>query len=721
MPRLNSQHQALMGVGNGIVSLDGKVIDTNSGCPRWSGARFIYQKIDWPNTPTESVSIRLVDGESNTELEPKGANELFACPGIMAAWLSGQGVRLMPNGQSFPNMGPGDGSLNAGHLLTIKDYQSGNGVVDIMTSKEYDIKGINSLRAYDDFFVVRQGNIAQIYDYDGNRIETKGLASGTAACKVGQEILRLYNYGKYLVLHPSDSLMGRVITANDSAFNPDVVDNGTSICIVYSLGAGEYPGELIKVNEAEILAIPTQDLSKLGQVVIPPVVPPVSGGLKKPKITVQNWTLDELKNGREFKVIDRENSGFGARVWINNGSMYFSLTNPIGSGQTGMARLVKECNSTPIPIPPIPPIEPPTPVPSISEVRVDGLVFRNKDNSIFPYRGVSAFLLLRRLLEGDVAGVKSYCDYWSKLGYTVLRVFSQVNWTGSPGPGLYPIDYSSNYWATVDKLFTIAAGYNLHVEFVHHTFAYDLDAMAQWSASCTKATVLHKNVFEEIANEPPRNGIDISALLGKINTSLFKNPWSTGQYDPTTLPAGTYCTPHTPRDNEWPRKAKNLLEYRQGGGPEAPTDPAMQRPIVADEPMGAGEVDIPGRRSTNKLDFYTYAALSQLYGAGSTFHHEDGLNANLPGPIQAECASFFAKGAQAIWTDAQLGQYTRVGLSSSPIEEDDTLRTYGMILGKLAIFVRVRPNAPLASAKLKPGWVITSSDPYEVVVTLSQL
>jgi len=426
--------------------------------------------------------------------------------------------------------------------------------------------------------------------------------------------------------------------------------------------------------------------------------------LVKPEVTVLNWTLDELKNGREFNFEDRMNPGFGARVWVENKSIYAEFRNPKGMGRTGATREVKECMTIPpIQPPPIPPINPP--VTSISKVRVDGLVFKNEDNSIFSWKGFSSFLLLRRLLEGDETGVRSYLKGWQALGYNVARVFSQVNWTGSPGPGLNPRDYP-NYWNGLGKLINICAEYGIYVEFVHHTYAYDLTQMAEWSKSCRDFTGLYKNVFNEIANEPPVNGIDIDSLVRLIDTSKFVGPWATGQYDPTALPSGTYCTAHTARDEEWPRKAKWLLEYREGGGPNDNSDPAMLRPIIGDEPIGGADFNIPGRRSNVPSDFFAYASLAQLYGAGSTYHHESGLNSIMPDGVELECAKAFIDGINSVNPNFQVGEYSRVGLTNSPIKADESLRTYAMILGNKATVVRVRPTGPFEVAD---GWVVTGS------------
>lgn len=934
MPRLNTKHQVLAGLST--VSLDKTTIDTTSGGARWFGDKFIYQRLRNANQPNEIATIRIVDGSSNTELSSIGANNLFACPSLSGAWLAGVGVRTLTTpSMEFPNSGRGDGSVYNDHLLIIESFtpNAANGVRDLVTSVLYDINSIQAIRAYKDYFIVQSGSTLVAKKYDNTPIPLKYLAAnpGIASVVYKGKIHLLYNYGKYLVFHPFDSLNGRVLKDNDGAFNPDVVlgDDGL-ISATYSLLPLENPNEVITLTEAQIEVFPVIDLTTLnvvdkfgqtgpaspsgtlisdttqyvfgqnnkprtkdhlmeqieispgiyayskfgdanayeiwskdswgvhhledasdsagtivkrfvrtewipkslkvgyqyaieipehdeiwmnrsdckqvnavpsvrkiwivnhwkqfdcgpdlgikeviavcydptgdahttgrymevnyfafgvgwiwwqshkswvvyasgspvfsnasladnkkfylnsnqntipnitGCAILPGPTPPPSN-LKKPEVTVESWKPDATVDGWEFKFIDRENPGFGARVWTENGSFYASFTNPVDSGRTGATRPYKKC-AAPTPIPPIEPIPPSV----ISPVRVDGLVFRNAQDQIFPYRGFSSFLLLKKFLDG--IDITTYLKEWSALGYNTARVFSQVNWNGSPGPAFFPSSYP-NYNSGLISFLNLLSQHGLYCELVAHTFAYDINEMRAHVARLDGIIKNHKNVFLELANEPPVNGIDINALFSGMS---FPYPWATGQYDPTAQPNGTYVTAHTSRDNEWPRKAKDLLEYREGGGPQAPSDPKMACPCVADEPMGGWIINIPGRRSNVPDDFYAYAAVSQLMGAGGTYHHESGLNSNPPQGLELECAKAFITGIRMVSPTYQLGNYTRVGLSGCPISEDNSLRTYGMIIGNLATMVRVRPTGPY---KVDDNWIVTASDSKQIVITMAR-
>lgn len=480
--------------------------------------------------------------------------------------------------------------------------------------------------------------------------------------------------------------------------------------VVFATGSPVFSAVSLADNKKFYLNSNQTTIPSITGCAIPPVVIPPSS-LKKPEVTVTNWKPDATVDGWVFEGIDRENPGFGFKVWTENGSFYASFTNPIGSGRTGATRLYKKCATT------TPPVEPPVPIPpsAISKVRVDNLLFKDEQNNIFPYRGFSSFLLLKKFLDGE--NIVPYCKAWSALGYNVARVFSQVDWTGSPGPGFVPSSYP-NYNAQLINFLNLLSQNGLYCELVVHTFDYNLQEMANHVLRLSNIITNHKNVFLEIANEPPVNNIDIVGLLNLLNMSSVNYPYATGQYFPTATPAGTYVTTHTPRDNEWPRKAKYLIEYHQGGAPESPSDPQFLMPIVADEPMGGADFISLGRRSNVPSDFYSYGALAQLMGAGATFHHESGLNSIMPDGIELDCAKAFITGMRLVDTKYQTGSYTRVGLSDSPIKSDNSLRTYGMILGNLACMVRVRPTIPY---EVDPNWRVTSEDNQKIVITLSRI
>lgn len=108
-------------------------------------------------------------------------------------------------------------------------------------------------------------------------------------------------------------------------------------------------GDLL--NFAVDSAAPRRDLTRYyptsGEPVVPPKPPkppdPEEEPVIAPVVTVDKWTLDELKNGEEFVFHDANNlvQGYRVRVWVENGSMFAQITNAAGSAQTGARRPVR--------------------------------------------------------------------------------------------------------------------------------------------------------------------------------------------------------------------------------------------------------------------------------------------------------------------------------------------------------------------------------------------
>jgi hypothetical protein len=193
------------------------------------------------------------------------------------------------------------------------------------------------------------------------------------------------------------------------------------------------------------------------------------------------------------------------------------------------------------------------------------------------------------------------------------------------------------------------------------------------------------NLLLEIGNEPETNkNIQTTALRAACEASGYL--FSSGNYENSAHYFGSYLTDHSPRDGEWPRKAKNAREYYDGGGPNAPTDPAHHVPIVEDEPAKWQDVGGP-----NVTDWRAYFGVASINGAGATFHSESGKQALPPTVEEAQLAVAALEGLTAFPEDAPLGGYRRID------EGAGSLRTY--IIG--GYMVRVRPTTPNAP---ESGW-----------------
>lgn len=146
---------------------------------------------------------------------------------------------------------------------------------------------------------------------------------------------------------------------------------------------------------------------------------------------------------------------------------------------------------------------------------------------------------------------------------------------------------------------------------------------------------------------------------------------------------------HTPRDNEWPRKAKDAIEAYRGGGPNSPDEPACKVPWILDEPIK------PTEASGNiELDYYCYGALGSLTSTGVTFHCESGKLGKLPSDFEFACYNSLMDAMDVFPADAPLGDYEHLG----QYEEDGTkaLRVYR--IGKYVTVIR--PNG----VKIPSNW-----------------
>jgi hypothetical protein len=339
---------------------------------------------------------------------------------------------------------------------------------------------------------------------------------------------------------------------------------------------------------------------------------------------------------------------------------------------------------------------PVAPVGAVEPLHIDGTTFTDAECLPWRYQGASAFRLLRQYLDG--VDLTPIFDWARPLGVNVFRVFARLSWAG-----LRETDYSD---AQVLSFVRTVGAAGFRVEWVAladcAVTGWELSRAEQWAHVARLARVVggEPNVLFELANEP-------SHASNRVDPLAFERPssglWSRGSShadEAPIIPPWDYLTDHCPRKEEWPRTAKNMLEFTRLGYGKLPP---IIVPAVGDEPQKIGP--------TNSLivrDHRDYAAVAALYAAGSTIHTQSlGIDGVIPTGAEQDCARAIAEAWQAIPTGALLGVYTRGGLDSSPLEHSDStaLRTFGMISGSKATCVIVRKgyDQPVARA----GWSIT--------------
>lgn len=344
---------------------------------------------------------------------------------------------------------------------------------------------------------------------------------------------------------------------------------------------------------------------------------------------------------------------------------------------------------------------------------------------IWPWRGCTDFLLFKRWLDGE--NIAPILADRVAVGANVLRVFGMCfNIT------LFAVSAYANYFVQLPLFAAALQAAGLQLEFVVFTDCQN----AALGMTTTANQLAHlalvltalagvPNVFIELVNEWPQNGVDPSQFT-KPTGILSAAGSGLGGGDPF-LPPWDYVPNHSPRDSEWPRKTKDAQDIREGPfGNTTTYSTGVGRPVPSDEPPGAGDTNIPWSRSTDANDFYWYGAGSQMFGCGGTFHSDNGIQSVLFDAVQQPCAAAFFQGLIDVPPATQLWNYTRTGFGDLPIVATDlpdpagTLRTYGKISGNAAVVLAIRPGASWTAVPIAP-WTITGAlGPGGTLLTLTR-
>jgi hypothetical protein len=297
------------------------------------------------------------------------------------------------------------------------------------------------------------------------------------------------------------------------------------------------------------------------------------------------------------------------------------------------------------------------------------------------YKGVTAFPLIDHYARGE--SIDPFLDAFK--GFNTLRCFDYVPsppWATPWDPAPIPV---------VREFLRYVADRGWRVELVMLTDNNPARVAPAQARIEALAVPREPNLIIEAGNEPPVNQIDTSALRQSLERAGLLHCSGDSGEDPAWY--GTYLTAHTARDFDWPRRAHDLLEYYNGGGPSTPSDPARRVPCVADEPIRPDQAAAYGTHI--EQDFRAYFGACALFGGGATFHAESLKFGALPNELERRCAAASLEGLNAFPPDAPFGAYRRIN--------DNTSRTYAV--GNHA--VRVRPttlNFP------EPGWTAIDAD-----------
>jgi hypothetical protein len=290
-----------------------------------------------------------------------------------------------------------------------------------------------------------------------------------------------------------------------------------------------------------------------------------------------------------------------------------------------------------------------------SMLRVSGTSFRTNDGRRFHWRGITAFRLLDYVSDKREDEVERYLSWAASHHLTVVRVLAM-------GTGFLSLTPEEGR-AALPRLLEMAARHGMYVEVVALAGTAEVPVnLAEQVAAIGRIAAAHPNAFLEIANEPvhPTQAPEVhraEVLQGfarelpePVNVALGSVERGDG------FAAGDYVTWHVPREDAHDGWGHVLAI---AAGAELLT--RWKKPVISDEPIGAGPKYEPGRRDDNPSRFRAAALLTRLAGLGVTFHYEGGLQARIPEGRELECFNAWNEASTLLPDDVEQKGTFRAG------------------------------------------------------------
>jgi hypothetical protein len=252
-------------------------------------------------------------------------------------------------------------------------------------------------------------------------------------------------------------------------------------------------------------------------------------------------------------------------------------------------------------------------------------------------------------------------DELSGLGFDLVRVFcGALPWAGQELRHVYE---------RLPQFLTEARQRGLNVYEAYHTEAgtgYDLNAHTR---ELEAINADRDNVLREAANEAdhPTQGGRLSPERCREIVSMMASPvagyGATIEDDESDKYAGgAFVSVHRDRSRDKWNCVRRVREV------EASSE-RNKKPAFDQEPIGADEQSIQGKRESDPAIFFTQAVLARIFEVGSILHSTDGLHANRFQPNQRRCAEAFITGHR-IWPyDSPRLTYKNTGWADSPVKD----------------------------------------------------
>ena len=271
-------------------------------------------------------------------------------------------------------------------------------------------------------------------------------------------------------------------------------------------------------------------------------------------------------------------------------------------------------------------------------LEISGTHFVQSDGTLFEWRGITAFRLLEFVAHGKESEADAYLAWVAGKQLTVVRVFgmADVLFKLSPADGQHALP----------RLLELARRRGLHVEVVAFadtaTIKVDLPRHLKAIAGiCAR----YPNALLEIANEPvhptqTRALHEASYVASLAELVPAGVPLSLGSVETGDgFAAGRYVTWHAPRSGTggWVAQVARGAELVR----------RFKKPVVLDEPIGAADQAITGRRDNVPAHFHDAAVAARRAGLAMTFHYEGGLQARQPSATELACLDAWIAGLSA--------------------------------------------------------------------------
>ena len=308
----------------------------------------------------------------------------------------------------------------------------------------------------------------------------------------------------------------------------------------------------------------------------------------------------------------------------------------------------------------------------------------------FQWRGISAFRLLEQIAHGKASEADAYLTWAASQKLTVIRVLAMAH-------HLFQLPPDEGR-AALPRLLEMAASRGLCVEIVAladtEAISVDVDAHVR---AIGEIAAKYPNALVEIANEPghqtqhaslhrPERVAKLAALIpASVPVALGSVEYGEG------FAEGDYVTTHLPRDagdDEW----GHVRTLTVGAELLA----RWKKPVISDEPIGAAEKYVRGRRDNDPARFRAAALVTRLAGMGATFHYEGGLQATIPTAEELACFNAWNEAWTLLPDDVeQRGQFEVIGSGI-----DAGYRRFGDRLGWILLLPPPRAPEPVAGWKV---------------------